>query len=345
MITLLIFLCFRSIFASEIQFFNKMWTIDSFEGLKKNVDCMLKEGQWVNFRQQLFSKSCSSTENHYTAGKCDSQHYPRPSLDYSWETNELKCNNVLLPFSRERICKKMDGKNFMFVGDSIMEEFYATFMSTLHENGECRYSESMTAGHSHRSPCSNSNISSIRENYFTVSSDPQSWGPPGLKVPRWHKLLVKNKVDVIIANRGIHTKNDSIVLTQLNETFHYMRMFHPNVSIIYRSTSFPHQNCVNRFADPPLKEPLPFIPINERLVSPKGLGLNRDIGWDHVQSGNDLVKEFIDKNFPEVLHMDLSSNRLRADSHMVMRNDCLHFCIPGPIDSWVIFLDNVLNLL
>lgn len=39
---------------------------------------------------------------------------------------------------------------------------------------------------------------------------------------------------------------------------------------------------------------------------------------------------------------------MRADSHMGPRidgkgkDDCLHYCIPGPIDHWVVLLQNIL---
>ena len=40
--------------------------------------------------------------------------------------------------------------------------------------------------------------------------------------------------------------------------------------------------------------------------------------------------------------------RFRADSHSYDRDpkrDCLHYCLPGPVDSWVEFLYNALRMI
>lgn len=37
---------------------------------------------------------------------------------------------------------------------------------------------------------------------------------------------------------------------------------------------------------------------------------------------------------------------MRADAHVGMRangrKDCLHYCVPGPIDHWIVLLYNML---
>jgi hypothetical protein len=46
-------------------------------------------------------------------------------------------------------------------------------------------------------------------------------------------------------------------------------------------------------------------------------------------------------NFPHVLYLDVfTPTVLRADSHL----DMLHYCVPGPLDTWVELLSNVLEL-
>ena len=45
----------------------------------------------------------------------------------------------------------------------------------------------------------------------------------------------------------------------------------------------------------------------------------------------------------QVLYMDVYSSTLhRADNHVGWLDDCLHYCQPGPIDEWSVFLYNAL---
>ena len=34
----------------------------------------------------------------------------------------------------------------------------------------------------------------------------------------------------------------------------------------------------------------------------------------------------------------MPSTSRRPDSHCVSENDCVHYCIPGPIDNWTVLL-------
>ena len=53
------------------------------------------------------------------------------------------------------------------------------------------------------------------------------------------------------------------------------------------------------------------------------------------------MENLLRTHFPQVLHIDVyAMTLLRADMHA----DQLHYCLPGPINEWVIFLYNSLKL-
>eukprot|EP01041_Mallomonas_annulata_P003234 gene3234-6399_t len=52
------------------------------------------------------------------------------------------------------------------------------------------------------------------------------------------------------------------------------------------------------------------------------------------------------EKFPEVLFLDVSTaTNLRCDSHGDFAIDGLHYCIPGPIDTWAVFLQHALHVI
>ena len=47
-------------------------------------------------------------------------------------------------------------------------------------------------------------------------------------------------------------------------------------------------------------------------------------------------------SYPHVLYLNVASlSSLRSDSHCNV-DDCLHYCVPGPIDAWVEMLHRAL---
>jgi hypothetical protein len=63
----------------------------------------------------------------------------------------------------------------------------------------------------------------------------------------------------------------------------------------------------------------------------------RKFNWGAIYKLNFIIKDMLAKYFPQVIYLDVErSTALRRDGHM-SGEDCLHYCIPGPIDNWVIF--------
>ena len=135
----------------------------------------------------------------------------------------------------------------------------------------------------------------------------------------------------LILSRGAHYEDISSLLTTLNTTLAYMTDTYPSMQIIYRNTVPGHLNIAgeDRYG-PPLYEAQNMTDLPYH--------------WGDFFLQNHPVKDFLDEFYPQIIYLDVyTSTVLRRDSHCV--NDGLHYCIPGPIDEWVVLLYNVLHLL
>jgi hypothetical protein len=95
-------------------------------------------------------------------------------------------------------------------------------------------------------------------------------------------------------------------------------------------------NCGDTFKSPPLQAEA-AIPVV--MAGPK------DYHWSEFLGQNTQVKELVQKSFPTVMFMDVyNATVVRADLHPSLKGDCLHYCTPGPIDDWTLFLFNILRL-
>ena len=149
----------------------------------------------------------------------------------------------------------------------------------------------------------------------------------------WASTLNELKISFLYMNRGAHYSEDTPLLQSLGDTFNYLREFHPNVTVMYRTTPSGHKGCE------PFVESQPITPADlDRFT-------HYNYHWNVFPHQNYLVRRFITRQFPEVVLVDVAnSTNLRVDSHMG-NGDCLHYCIPGPIDNWVVsFASSVLHV-
>ncbi|CAN6458649.1 unnamed protein product [Victoria cruziana] len=92
-----------------------------------------------------------------------------------------------------------------------------------------------------------------------------------------------------------------------------------------------HRNCMNH------KKPL------ERRQSFSRSGADNKYHWRDIQRQNRLVKGVVEEFGFIYIDADSLLSR-RADGHVHGR-DCLHYCIPGPLDSLVQLLYNTLKVI
>lgn len=134
-------------------------------------------------------------------------------------------------------------------------------------------------------------------------------------------------------NRGAHYQDDATVLRDIEDTLTVLRRDRPDLLVIYRNTPAGHPGCGDnstRFG-PPLQHPANYS--GHPMWQPDHL-----FHWSHFARQNELVRELLRTKFPHVLYIDVAGvTALRPDGH-AHPEDCLHYCIPGPVDVWWEFI-------
>jgi hypothetical protein len=239
--------------------------------------------------------------------------------------------------------------HIVFVGDSIQIEYSAAFAYSLYRDA---LSKSPPALHRQCSlcyqgcliedakplPCPFANPSEgyddhlkmhiVRDDLVCPCADPY-WDTVGnfFGTP-WFKDLGRVNASLLILNKGAHFIETADNLARLNDTLHHVTRTYPNISIVWRTTPPGHDTDA---ADIFFSEPL----LNYTNVP-------RIYNWDRFYEQNEAVLAFLDRHYPEVLVLDLvPSTALRQDSHI----NGLHYCLPGPLDTWAILLYNALLII
>ena len=187
---------------------------------------------------------------------------------------------------------------------------------------------------------------------------PQSDFPKNYAGDEWseHRRLLKREHDtrglVLIVNRGAWWAEDIDAETYIAN---FLAMVHedlPNATVIFRATSMPHVNCM-QYSVPPPNAP-PFEPSQYEFIEGEKDMLDEDAGVYYVYWRNvtvqtrRVVRPLVEAaRDPAAIYLDIApSSNARPDQHRHRRHgDCLHFCIPGPVDVWVHLVLGVLNLI
>ena len=272
-------------------------------------------------------------------------------LKYEWRPDR-ECGSWE-PFDPKRFCASREQggwggrrKSIVVIGDSLSEQLSRSLVHNILMNirkpvprdavreelpEECRaWVRPNTAFCAtywlNTSECRGLSVSFLRTDYLTLSNHAQT---PS-SVP-WTRILpILARADVIVANRGAHYTHDQTFLFGVRAALRFLRRLHPNKLIIWRSTPPGHKDCDSY--DRPLQD------------SRGQTSLPHNWGWFLHQ--NSIVKPQVER--VGGVYMDLDTITMaRADGHLGYswekhRRDCLHFCMPGPMDTWVQLLHNML---
>jgi hypothetical protein len=169
--------------------------------------------------------------------------------------------------------------------------------------------------------------------------------------PIFYDWLGNNSNAIMFINRGYHYAATSPKYReQLQEMLEgYLSRIDSNSgAIIWRSVHMAHPSCQK------YDHSSPFTTQNYSLYETKDIinSLRATYHWyDVVHQDKELIRplfqKLIDDNVHEakekLFYLDiLSSSKLQVRRHT---SDCLHYCISGPMDSWLIFLLNTIRLI
>ena len=177
----------------------------------------------------------------------------------------------------------------------------------------------------HESICAdNATISTmyLRNNHLLLSNHHGS--DPSIKPwSRMHSFL--RWADVIVLNRGAHFTPDGGFRAGVRAAVRYIRNLEPDKLIIVRSTPPGHVYCSN---------------YSEPIIAPQDPA-SLPHHWGEFARQNKILKE--EAEAVGAVYMDVDPMTvLRPDGHLGPPIDCLHYCIPGPLDVWAQLLLNLI---
>jgi len=198
--------------------------------------------------------------------------------------------------------------------------------------------------------------------------------PPNTNPP-WARALDDHEISLLILNSGLHYYENSQPVGEglegrVHDLLAQLTKSYPDLSIVWRTTPVGHAYCNHFFENAPssmltnadvLESSTSSFSSSTSHCASRADGTDSRtakvmvvdqaqmdaFGWGIISNQSENITQMVRETFPAVFVLDVvPSMRFRSDSHSYDRKqglDCLHYCLPGPIDSWVEFLYNALR--
>lgn len=153
-------------------------------------------------------------------------------------------------------------------------------------------------------------------------------GHPSVDIIQWPYVTsnILKVYPILILNRSPVVEDDETFLHELSWTMKVIRRVVPDALVIYRSSSIGHPYCNDASA------PMPAHLADDQLRK-------LPYGWSELSRRNAIARAVVEA--AGGLFVDLAAlTDVRPDGH-VGGQDCLRYCIPGPMDAWIHVLYNV----
>lgn len=233
-----------------------------------------------------------------------------PRETYYWKPSQCS----LVTWNASRFCELLGKRRVLFVGDSTHAQVYATLTNMLHA---ANLPPSRAC--SHQLMFGRCNVL-----FFGLKG--------GKSLIEWVKIA--EKPDIIIINAGAHLHDlGDIFSVQENLKFHFAQMKDyygaANVTAIWKTQSPGHGGCNH-------------LPRRPQLVVSNSTLDKYD--WLLHPSFDAVAKNYSSIHGYRML--DMSPLYQRPDAHLInyWHEDCLHFCVPGPLDLFSILLLQMLTV-
>jgi hypothetical protein len=231
------------------------------------------------------------------------------ALRWVWIPSECRLHT----FSTERLQSILRGRTLLFVGDSLQTEM-ALSMQCL----------------------SRQSVSLVFERLDLLGCDKGPDGAADCKdvniMLHWGTIIRAHKLtdnDILVVNTGAHwhTSADAFKMNSEHLARVLARLF--NGTVIFRTTIAGHDHCA------------------EYRNPAKASGSN--FNWPTFDRVNSQFSGALRAAFNRALVLHVEMFEMRPDGHMQVTKDgtedCLHYCLPGPIHVWNLLLYHVLSVL
>jgi hypothetical protein len=354
--------CFLPVFGVSVEgnitFLSRSVSWRHWEKYVHNINDIFSNGMWVNGwdsseYKPLFSTPCVWTNPwfvKYVKQNC-ADSLPNQGYKSVWKPK----NHFLERFSILKFCEVMQGQRITIVGDSVMEIFFFTLLSTLKSEF---VAPSSMASNSSFVDATRSQLRGSCVNYclsphaLCTDAEVFSCGDlPSFSI-RFVRMDLFRAVDsdnnetkmieamrtdnssLLLFNAGLHYMEFGSLRRDLLDSLQYVYSLFPNISVVYFNSIAGHENCVSTFKSQLYSDQPPYIPPQ--------------YNWGNISHYNHAIRHMFNQHLPQVLYLNIfNATTRRIDSHpgywsITKTVDCLHYCMPGPIDNWLTFLYNAL---
>ena len=280
------------------------------------------------------SLGCVSPEhrNNYTSN---------PGMFYVWRTPQ-RC--PLKVFSAADVCKLLAGRNLWVLGDSTQyTAFHSVFdlMSPHNDSANpvaVHEQYALCPGHEYCGADSRFRFHFRRADFLDPS--PELGDPEGVFHQtanfRWIQFI--NNQSVLFVNRGLHWVDTPDVLAELSATIAAVRARAPGALIVFRPSPEGHGSD---------KRPTKPLTLAEYT---KFTGYKPSYHWGDLPKQGVAIHQMLHDLDAGVIFLDIDLlTKLRHDQHLWWvfdgeeHRDGVHYCQPGPTDTWIQLLMNALD--
>ena len=279
--------------------------------------------------------------------------YKNNDLKQKWEDwcfQPRYCNPK--PFSTNDFCNNLNGKSMLFVGDSLMFQFYETLIDLIDTN--IRHPDQWVPYNKINNVLicnSSSTIHFIRNDHLTIKNNNQPRNTENsLRQSHMAKFANNNWIDymkefdVIIISKGHHMVplqgHPELFKRETLETIEYLQNNLNETQRLYFLTTSPgHPYCSS--LDNVNDTVVTIDNITSLYISDEKSKYNDEYGWSDFDKSDEYIISLLTKLNATVINIT-PMTKLRPDGHMFEQDDCLHYHRPGPIDSWVLAFYNLL---
>ncbi|ORZ11915.1 hypothetical protein BCR42DRAFT_440339 [Absidia repens] len=304
-------------------------THQAAQSFRANIDC-LTQGRWIPSTSNQLIRHVQDP----LYATCDKRFYkshastsPRPETQYEWQPSggaDNTCLRSLPKPSPQQWCRVLNGRHILLVGDLMQYQLHELFLDYLRDGPTVCFGELNCKDHT---ICADldSRLRYLRNDVLANNrrhDDHQ--GTPSGSIVTWPFVAsnILKTYPILVLNRSPIAEDDDSFITSLIQTLAYIRRTAPNMLIVYRSSGIGHPYCDDAANHGPLKKPLSD---EERKHLP--------FGWAELERRNAMARAIVEE--AGGVFVDLAAlTDTRPDGH-VGGHDCLRYCIPGPLDTWL----------
>lgn len=302
-----------------------------------SIGTWIQQGDQIHVSRKFNSYKCLWQKNFpHFCHKRNASEMARVVDMLKWAWKPKSC--ILHSFNADEFVNKYllsNGSSILFVGDSITQEHFVSLSCMLWDyivdvENSLVYQASQASFMEVYQITTGARLLYIRDDYLVDTPEQEQARKTVPNFKSWREVVLSLQPSIIIMNTGAHgTFNNSDMSIVASDT---LKFLHENFRgmLVYRETIDGHSKC-DRFLGP------------SNTASGSEFNWNQFKHYNHVWRGkiNELSKSSKGRRWLAMSAVPLNG---RPDAHSMPPKDCLHTCLPGPIDVLNDFLYNIMDL-